>query len=295
MEKFIFLIISMAAAAMGACSGINKYNNTIYDSVEIVNGKVVNAPPKGEIGKMTTKSYKLDSEISRITNYTLADIEFFTGPARMEVTAPENLIDNLKILEKGPTLTLRSDNLTDAKIKIWLPTLDEITLKGVGDFSAGLLKSNRLNINLEGVGDVNIERIQTPLLTANATGTGDININKVETPNAQFIMVGTSDLNIKEVEAIVLKLKCQGVGKIDISSVEGNQIDLLLQGTGDAYLNNIDIQSLRIVLPGVGNAKVSGKSGSAIVNLSGLGTIDISKLKCDNVSKKVNGLGNIVE
>lgn len=294
MEKFIFLIISMAAAAMGACSGINKYNN-IYDNVEIVNGKVVHATPKGGIGKMTTKSYKLDREISRITNYTLADIEFFTGPARMEVTAPENLIDNLKILEKGPNLTLRSDNLTDAKIKIWLPTLDEITLKGVGDFSAGLLKSNRFNINLEGVGNVNIEKIQTPLLTANATGTGNININKVETPNAQFIMTGTCDLNIKEVEAIVLKLKCQGVGTTDISSVEGNQIDLLLQGTGDAYLNNIDIQSLRVVLPGVGNAKVSGKCGSAIVNISGLGTIDISKLKCDNVSKKANGLGNIVE
>jgi hypothetical protein len=118
----------------------------------------------------------------------VANVYITTGQEKKVVfTAYENILPYMQAVVMGDQLILRFNrNITvntdeEIRIDISVPSVEEISLEGVGNFYLNGPSQNSLKINLDGVG--NVESYGLPVLNGDVDidGTGSVEVDAEET------------------------------------------------------------------------------------------------------------------
>jgi len=111
---------------------------------------------------------------------------------------------------------------------------------------------------------------------------------------SEVIISGTSNMQCKDgFETDKLYLEMNGAGSLELSGVEADEVEMHINGAGSGDLLDIDCAKLKVLVAGAGGADITGEAETADIELSGVGGIDITKLKVENLSSRVSGIGKI--
>ena len=205
MKKIIFLMMLLAIGTIG-CSSM--------------------ADHVGKNGKGDASEYEWTIELSqnivKIENYLSMDIEYREGPGRVTITGPEKMVNSIRIRTYGAKIdfTLKpgvhSADLSKVKCVISLPTINEVSIHGSGDFSAKDITSVIFNVNI--------------------LGSGDLSINSIEATSVKFLLRGSGDMKIGSVMCSTVQFLTQGSGDITVKTLSSTSTQAILQGSGDTSL-----------------------------------------------------------
>jgi hypothetical protein len=106
---------------------------------------------------------------------------YFTDHYRVVVTTDSNIQDIVTIVVKDNALHIDEKNnsgisSTKLTIDIYMPEINIIDLKGVGNIDVGAGGTSDLEINLSGVGNISADHYQAQTGTVMLNGVGDIKI-----------------------------------------------------------------------------------------------------------------------
>lgn len=215
--------------------------------------------------RITTKDYNV-SAFSVIESNVVGNIEFTYSPnTQVEATGNQEFVDNLVIKVENGVLKLSKKNKIDRenffkrftpskksnlKIRIGAPVLTEIRSKGVSDFTAESIDTDKFSIVSDGVGNVNLKNVTCDELTVRSKGVGNV------------VLKGKTE---------TLSIKSDGVGDIearDLTVVDG---DIVSTGVGNVTCNVT--RNLSIRKSGVGNVRYHGNPTIKSMNASGPGRV----------------------
>lgn len=234
----------------------------------------------------TTKTFDIKGFSSIVANGVI-DVEFTQsdGYTRIEVSAPENLMQFVVVSKKGNALSLdtkpfRTKNFSSTyKItaKVTAPSVSEFTSNGAGDIkfiSAVGSKKADVKLTSNGTGDIEGPTVVCSRLDARGNGTGDIEIISVTCENLDAGIAGTGDIEFKNVKSTDAVLSLSGTGDIEVKSINTGSISASQTGTGDIKI-------------------ASGSAGTASYSLSGTGDIEARGLKAKQVNASNHSIGEV--
>ncbi|MCH7878088.1 MAG: DUF2807 domain-containing protein [candidate division Zixibacteria bacterium] len=156
-----------------------------------------------ETGHIEIKSYDL-SGFESVTLKSVADVEITFGPEyRVEVETDEVYLELMDIDVRRKTLVIDMDdddycNLflrSEIIVRITMPALEEIRLKGVGDMIIENFEGQTLEVTLSGIGDIEIDGTVGEL-DISVSGIGDANLRQLQATDAWATVSGMGDLRL---------------------------------------------------------------------------------------------------
>ncbi len=156
-----------------------------------------------ESGNIETKTYDL-SGFKAVTLRSVADVEIkFGSTFSVEVEADEVYLEfmDLDVRRKTLLIDMNDDddfnmNLrTDIIVRITMPELEEVRLKGVGDMLIEDFKGQTLEVTLSGVGDIEIDG-EVEELDISVSGIGDADLRHLQATDAWATVSGMGDLRV---------------------------------------------------------------------------------------------------
>ncbi len=281
----IFAVISALLAALFFAPSVSAKEESISPSRNYVN-----------------KEFSVKTFSSIVSN-SIIDVEFTqsTGYVKVEVSAPENLMQFVKVsLGKGGVLTFDCERFSTKNFsgkfkitaKVTAPSVTMFSTNGTGDIkmlnALNLKKDIKLVTN--GTGDISGPTIICNKLEGSSNGTGDIGFTSVTCQSMVIISCGTGDINFNTVLTSAAVFGIQGTGDIDIKSFSGTSLSAELSGTGDIDIKGGSSASAKFVLTGTGDISAKNlKVGDlSVVNHS---TGDIECCAVESLTVRNNGTG----
>lgn len=172
-----------------------------------------------ESGNIETKTYDL-SGFRAVTLKSVANVEITFGSTyAVEVEADEVYLEYMDLDVRRKTLVIDMDNnnifnmslRTDIIVRITMPELEEVRLKGVGDMFVEGFKGQTLEVILSGVGDIEIDGTVEEL-DVSVRGVGDADLRNLKATDAWATVSGMGDLRISV--SGTLDAKVSGFGDI---------------------------------------------------------------------------------
>jgi len=159
---------------------------------------------------------------------------------KVEVIAPQNVIDDLKIFVEDGILKLkkkdRNFNWSSSDkviVNVWAPSYVLLALNGSGDLLAKTAISGKdLAIKINGSGDVKIESLKVASLSIKSNGSGDVFVAGSDAAeDAEFSINGSGDIDASQLSAKNISAQVNGSGDIDVWAT--NEIQAKIVGSGD--------------------------------------------------------------
>lgn len=155
-----------------------------------------------ESGVIETKTYDL-SGFKAVTLKSVANVKITFGSTyRVEVEADEVYLEFMELDVRRKTLVIDMDddgysmNLrTDIIVRITMPELAEVRLKGVGDMLIEDFNGEALEVSLSGVGDIEIDGTVEEL-DVSVSGVGDADLRHLQATDAWATVSGMGDLKL---------------------------------------------------------------------------------------------------
>lgn len=221
-----------------------------------------------------------------IASNSIIDVEYTQSSeyTKIEVTAPENLMQYVSISKSGPTLNINCEKFSTKNFsgnyhitaKVTAPNVTGFTLNGTGDitFMNALNTKGDITITSNGTGDIEGPTVICTRLNASSNGTGDIDISSIDCKYAGLNVIGTGD--------------------IEIIGVRANDTKIGVAGTGDVELKTLSTTSLKASLSGTGDININGGTAvNATYELTGTGDINAKKLKVENATVNNHSIGDV--
>jgi Putative auto-transporter adhesin, head GIN domain len=208
------LLLLAVAASMSGCMLAGKMGSGVKGSGTVVK---------------KTLSF---SAFSEIEHDTVGEMVVTVGGAqKVEIETDDNILPLLENDVKGDLLKLsnkESINPTKLVYHITVPSLDVLTLEGVGSAEVKGLKGDKFKTELSGVGSVNLAG-EVSDLEAEVTGVGSLEAEelKAKTGTIKVTGVGSAKVNVTE----SLTARCSGVGGIQYKG--SPKVDKKTEGIGD--------------------------------------------------------------
>lgn len=270
MKKLNILLILSLAIMMEGC---------VFASASSKNDKI--SPSRNYV----TQNYDLKSFTSIVSN-SIIDVEYTqsSGYTRVEVTAPENLMQYVTISKSGSQLNIdckkfNTKNFTGKyhiTAKVTAPSVNKFTLNGTGDltFMNALNSKGSITLTSNGTGDIEGPTVICAELNASSNGTGDIDISSIDCKSAKLNLVGTGDIDIISLRADNAEIGVAGTGDVELKTLSATSIAARLSGTGDITING-------------------GTAVNATFELTGTGDITAKKLKVENATENNHSVGDV--
>jgi len=132
-----------------------------------------------------------------------------------EVTADDNLFDEMEFRVRGRTLVLDTDKElrpTDGILMtLKMPALEGITINGAGDIYITNMSGNEFYLDINGAGDIRVEG-EVDELDINISGAGDVDAEELEAKSADIRISGAGDAEVTVTDQIWAAIS--GVGNI---------------------------------------------------------------------------------
>lgn len=276
MKKTCFLLVCSLFLAIGVTSCVSSCNSLTND---------ISLP-------LEVTELSLQSEFSRIFNNTVMTIDYSQADTTTaELVCPAECCQYVKVyIDKGSLIVKLSDELSqsrrneisnmlsDSKLYVTSPIIDEIGLNGSGSFKfpTHLLVEN-LSVTLNGSGDIDFN-------TVKCTGKNGLSV----------VVNGSGEVDFKrEILAEKVCLQLNGFGDIKSVMLTTNELGLYLNGSGD--ISVIDAMAVNAVLSlkGSGNMEVKGKCDSVEMILLSSGDISAKNFVAENAVVSLTGSGDI--
>ena len=250
----------------------DKYNFSNIIDGDLVMGNIVggvhingNSIRKNGIkcsNNMITKEIEVKGDYQSLNNESIVDIDYYEGEEEnIQLIAPDNIIDYIRIEEYSSTLYVKMDNVSISTSCTNRPRL--------------IIKHKDLNyISNGGCSDINLHGLLT-LKEICTQGSGDISLQEGS--------IQTKDLSCR----------LAGSGDIELNEITANKIGLSLRGSGDVNVNKVTSKGIAIDIIGSGDVRISGKAGLVKFNIMGSGDIDAYNLEAEIGAANIMGSGDI--
>ena len=201
-------------------------------------------------------SRKVNSgDFSAVCTNTAIDIIYTVGPRSIEIYAPDNLINYIKVSQSGSEIRVNySENMTingnhKSYVKISAPAVSRFTTGSAGKITIDsplTLKGNTVELNVNSAGNI----------------------------------------KAKTIDAQTVSLKTNSAGNIETGSLKADEIRLINNSVGNITTGNIIAeQSAKVIANSAGNITlpeiVAGNQGS--VNANSVGKVDVSAMSATKV------------
>jgi hypothetical protein len=197
--------------------------------------------------------------IGNATEVVLSDVGDLTieqGPPGLRVTADDNLLPCIESKTEGRKLTIRTRSRTTVSAKtpisyvLSVPSLDAVTISGVGNVAAKGLKADRLAVKLSGAGKVRLDGLSCQSLVLTVSGAGGAKLS------------GSAE---------AVKLSLSGAGDIDAGGLKAKAAEVRVSGAGSAVVWAEN--ELKARVSGAGGIKYKGNPAQLEQKVSGAGHI----------------------
>lgn len=251
----------------------------------------------------TTKTFGLKG-FSSIESNSIIDVEYTqsSGFTKVEVTAPENLMQYVDIRMAGGKLVIGCKKFTTRNFsgkynitaKIAAPSVNEFVSNGTGDFTFmnALKATDKITLESNGTGDFNGPTVICDRLKASLNGTGDIEIASVDSKLAELNLTGTGDIDIISLRADDAKIALNGTGDFELKTLSATSVEANLSGTGDIEICGGTATNATFELTGTGDINAQKlKAANATVNNHSTG--DVECFATESLSIYNNGIGSV--
>ena len=211
--------------------------------------------------ELTNKTFPIESFTS-VKFEAVANIIFTqSNKVSVSVEGDKEMVDKLRITEENGILKIVHDNKYRAKNKknltiyISSPSIDEINIDGVGNWTMkGRVKAESLKIDFEGVGNLEALELESNNIKVTYEGVGNL------------VLGGTTDY---------LEMKSEGVGTINTQKLIAKKAVVRSSGVGSVKL--FASESIDLTNNGVGSITYFGNPKVKTFNNSGVGKIKAGK------------------
>lgn len=202
-----------------------------------------------DYGKQMSKTITLNSDFTSIESSGITDIEYVQGPTSITLTAPEKIIENIKIEIRSGVLYVKDvknlelngfSNIKKAKLTVSAPSVGTFITSGIGDIDIKRLNVKEISLITNGTGDINLQTARCTKLNAESSGTGDIEISHLTCVVAECNTSGTGDITLDRLVAERISGYTSGMGDIKVSG-ECKEENLRSSGMGDINSRGLEI------------------------------------------------------
>lgn len=251
--------------------------------------------------KYVTREVKTGDFDALRTNTSL-DIVYTTGPRKVEIYAPDNLIEYIQVKVEGKELRVNyKEDMTihgkhESHVRVSAPAVRCFTANSAGDIiikSPLSLKNDKIELNTTSAGDIKALSINAKEVALCASSAGDIVAQDILADVVNIKIISAGDIEVKEVVAgTEVKAYTGSAGDIRIGEISAPTVWLASSSSGDirtvVKADNADIAS-----NSSGDVTVSGICSLAKLISVSSGSVDARNLKAAVVSADVSSSGNI--
>lgn len=255
-------------------------------------------------GDIVTEEYNLDAFTSVDIRF-VGDVIIHQSPHhKTKVTTNENVIQHVRFqVENGKLSVFADKNFNNVKklvVEIYMPTLEELYMRGPGDVTVEKRNEPQLTIINMGAGDCALQclkiegtlelhnkgagsiKVKSPdpirqqTLLIDNTGAGDVSILGSHVSNSLIVNnkgAGDVSVNLMSIPTEELILQNQGASNITVQNISANRMVLRNQGAGDMKLMNGKAEEMTLESIGAGNAHLLLKVTTAHISHAGVGNI----------------------
>ena len=233
MKKIITIAIMAAAAASASSCIFVRVNPNDFNDLksEVVFGS----------NNTDTKTFTV-SQFTGIDSSVPADIDYYMteGEPTITVTAPDNILEKLKFdVEDGVLKVSFADGNQrinvggkGIKVKASSATLENLSIRGAGDFDAAYLECSGFNVEVSGAGDITLGTVRCAGdLSIAVRGAGDIDVDGLECRTVKVDVAGAGDVVLSG-KAESANLSIRGAGDIDARRLDCSDITSNVSGMG---------------------------------------------------------------
>lgn len=244
-----------------------------------------------EPGELTKETRKLDT-FNSITARGAIDIEYFISDSSyIEIEAGKNLLAHLQTEVNDKKLKIQLDNAggqpffskenrtfhfqpndgiigsPNIKVKVYSPSLEEISTAGSTDFKADSLNT-------------------TEKLKVSTAGNADINIKHAACKDAKIEIAGRSDIEIGNITCQILKIETAGNGDLKLKVNGADNTDISVAGKCDADITFDKCNRAGINVAGSSDLTLRGTLNVLDKHIAGHCSMDTDELKLTKQNDK---------
>ena len=244
-----------------------------------------------EPGELTKETRKLDT-FNSITARGAIDIEYFISDSSyIEIEAGKNLLAHLQTEVNDKKLKIQLDNAggqpffskenrtfhfqpndgiigsPNIKVKVYSPSLEEISTAGSTDFKADSLNT-------------------TEKLKVSTAGNADINIKHATCKDAKIEIAGRSDIEIGNITCQILKIETAGNGDLKLKVNGADNTDISVAGKCDADITFDKCNRAGINVAGSSDLTLRGTLNVLDKHIAGHCSMDTDELNLTNKNDK---------
>lgn len=234
-------------------------------------------------GDVITKEYN-QQPFTAVDIRFVGDVVIHQGPVhKTKVTANENVIQHVRFQVENGKLSVYADknfnNVKKLVVEIYMPTLEELSMRGPGDVTVEKRNEPQLTIINMGAGDCTLQclkiektlelhskgpgdiivpvsdAIKQETLLINNSGAGDVKVMASSTSSSLVVNnIGPGDVsvNLMSIPTEELILQNRGAGDIKMQNITAKRIELRNQGPGDMMLMNGKAEEMTLENTGAG-------------------------------------------
>ena len=256
-------------------------------------------------GDFVTEEYNLDSFTSVEIRF-VGDVIIHQGPHhKTKVTANENVIQHVRFQVENGKLSVYADknfnNVKKLVVEIYLPTLEELSMRGPGDVTVEKRNEPHLTVINMGAGDCTLQclKIEGTLELHNKSA-GDIKVKSPDPIRQQTLLIdntGAGDISIlgsHVSKSLVVNNKGAGDVSVNLMSIPTEELTLQNKSAGNIAIQNISAQRMVLRNQGAGDMKMmNGKADEMTLESTGAGNTHLL-LKVTTAHITHAGVGNII-
>ena len=207
--------------------------------------------------KNVTKDFSIAAPFHAIETWATANVEYTMGDeVKLEITAPDELMQYIIVEEEDGVLKIGHDNLNlkrqlkigkyNITARVTAPAIDCLKTTGTGDIKADYIKVEKAELLSYGTGDIEVKNLEAGNATLGTYGTGDIEIDGISVKTAEAQTAGTGDIEIKKINASNLRVSTSGTGDITIGGGQVVEGWFSVGGTGDIEAKGLKVENPHI-------------------------------------------------
>lgn len=251
--------------------------------------------------KYVTREVKT-GDFNALRTSTSLDIVYTVGPRKVEIYAPDNLIEYIQVKVEGKELHVNyKENMNiqgkhKSCVIVSAPAVRDFMATSSGDIiikSPISLKNSNVAMNTTSAGDIKALSINAKSVALGISSAGDIVAQDILADAVYISIISSGDIEIKEVVAgTEVNAHTNSSGDIRIGVISAPTVSLGSSSSGDirtvVKAGNADISA-----NSSGNVSVSGICSVAKLISASSGSVDARNLKAAVVNAHVSSSGDI--
>lgn len=172
---------------------------------------------------------------------TSIDIEYRQGPRKVEIYAPDNLIEYIEVSVHNGVLTasynvnrIQIIGSNKTVIKVSAPDVSKFYTTSSGDIDivTPLSSKSKVEFSTSSSGDISAGSVSAPNVVFCTQSSGDIEVDYLKCTDAKFSTMSSGDIEIDNLEAVSVLATTQSSGDISLSG-RCEKAVLSTQSSGD--------------------------------------------------------------